>query len=109
MVVPSGSIVGPLALTKGRFGLRQLNGPCRHLAVYSLAYEMQVRVRFVPTEVNVADEASRRWSGPERIQSSSPSRFGASGIAIGIVALTAGAEFGYPFNVTGTDLPEATP
>ena len=72
MVVLSDFNVGLLALTKGRSSSRQLNGHCRHLAAYSLACEMQVRVRFVPTEVNVADEASRRWSGPDKYKAPAP-------------------------------------
>ena len=75
MVVLSDSNVGLLALSKGRSRTRQLNAQCRHMAAYETATEMQVRVRFVATEHNVADDASRRWS-PQKskaCQNSAPS------------------------------------
>ena len=51
-----------LALEKGRASDPRVLGICRRWAALCMSCGIRVRVRWIPSEINVSDFDSRRWS-----------------------------------------------
>ena len=57
-----------LAISKGRASDFALLSICRKIAAYSVACRFRIRVRWIPSELNIADAPSRRFMTPALLE-----------------------------------------